>query len=216
MKRYVGAKRSMLFGLLTLGLSACTPDLSGLLVGPTPALYELNAIKKLDAQEGWPIDAQISVEAPLAANAYDTTRIVIHVEGNELQYLGGARWMDRAPRMVQQLMVEGIEDSGMFNGVARQSVGVRADYVVHGELREFGAFVDGADTPRGEVVLTVNLIWPGNAEIVAHKTFRDTAEAGGKSGPDLVKAIDKAQKKVIKSAILWIGDQVTADVGARR
>jgi len=202
-------------GVVLMGVSACAPDLGGLLAGPPAAVYELNAAADIEANDNWPIAAQITVEEPLSAIAYDTTKIVVHNKGGELQYLGGSRWADRAPRLTQELMVEAFENAGIFTGVARQSVGLRSDYVVHGELREFGVFV-GDGQPRAEMRLTLNVVWPGNAQIVAHKTFFSSVEADGNSAADLVAAVDLAQKEAIKASILWIAESVAADIVARR
>ncbi len=202
--------------LLLVGLGACTADLSGLLAGPPPAVYQLNALTTVEADGIEPLTEQLSIEEPLSALSLDTERIVVNVGGQEVRYLAGSRWEDRAPRLIQQMLVEGFENVGLFSGVARKAVGLRADYVLYGELRTFAFDVDNASKPVANMALTLNLVWPGNARIVASQTFKASADAESTSASDLVAAMNVAQKQALGQAILWAVEHVGADVALRR
>ncbi len=202
--------------LLLAGMTACTADLSGLLSGPPPAVYQLDAPASVDTEGVAQLTEQLSVEEPLTAVSLDTERIAVNVGGQELQYLSGSRWEDRAPRLVQQLLVEGFENADLFSGVARKAVGLRADYVLYGELRTFAVDVDNAARPTANIAFTLNLVWPGNARIVASKTFEASSKAKSTTAKHLVAAMNVAQQTALKQAILWTVEQVGADVALRR
>lgn len=201
---------------LVIGLGACTADLSGLLSGPPPAVYQLDAPKAINAEGVEALAEQLSIEEPLTALSLDTERIAVNVGDQEVQYLAASRWEDRAPRLLQQMLVEGFENAGLFSGVARKAVGLRADYVLYGELRTFAVDVDNSSKPAANIAFTLNLVWPGNARIVASKTFEASSTAKSTSAKDLVAAMNVAQQDALKQAILWTVQKVGADVALRR
>ena len=80
---------------------------------------------------------QLIVEEPLAPTGLNTTRILLHRSAIELEYYARANWTDRAPAMVHTLIVESFENSSKIVAVGCESLGLRADYVLKLELREF-------------------------------------------------------------------------------
>ncbi len=54
-------------------------------------------------------------------------------------YYANAAWTDRAPLMIQTLLVESLENSRRIVGVGRDPLSVRPTYVLQSELREFQA-----------------------------------------------------------------------------
>ena len=118
-----------------VGRRAALPDLGS---GPPPDLYVLSP--KSTFPEDLPtVEWQLVVEEPSTAKGIDTDRIAIAPSALEVKYLAGSRWADRAPRMVQQLLIQSFENSKKIVSVGRQSIGLRSDYVLKVELREFQA-----------------------------------------------------------------------------
>ena len=57
-------------------------------------------------------------------------------------------WTDNAPLMVQTLMIESFESSRAITAVGREGVGLRPDYVLKTDLREFEAiYEEGSPNP---------------------------------------------------------------------
>ena len=121
---------------LALTLAGCELAVPG--QGPPPALYRLTP--KSTFSEGLPVvDWQLILEAPVADAGLSTTRVALQMSPTQLEYYALASWTDRAPLMVQTLMVESFENSRHIVAVGRESVGLRADYILKSELREFQA-----------------------------------------------------------------------------
>src|SRR5712671_4897686 len=103
-------QRNWIAGLglvLALALSACSLPNFG---GPAPDLYTLSPKSTFAAelpQVGW----QLVVEEPSAAKGIDTDRIAIAPTPLEVKYFPNARWADRAPKMVQTLMIQSFENT---------------------------------------------------------------------------------------------------------
>ena len=118
---------------LVAALLATLTGCGGLLPnpGPLPTLYTLTPKSTFDEQlptVGW----QLVVEEPRAAGALATQSIAIRTDPVELQYFAGARWTERAPRLIQTLLVESFENTGKIVAVGREAIGLRSDSLLSG------------------------------------------------------------------------------------
>jgi len=87
------------------------------------------------------INQQIVVIEPTATAAVDTNQIAVQPTPLRVQYLPEAGWVDRAPLIVQSLLIESFENSGRVSAVGGSAIGLRADYIIATNIREFQALV---------------------------------------------------------------------------
>jgi len=171
--------------------------------GPAPDMFTLtpkNTFRPDLPAVAW----QLVVEEPLASGGVDTNRIVIQPSPVEIKFYADARWSERAPRLVQTLLVESFENSKKIVAVGRQTVGLRSDYNLKSELREFQAEVfDGSKTPTVRVRLTAMLVKQPRQEIVASQSFEFTEKARSGAIGDVVLAFDEALGKAMRRAVEW-------------
>ena len=182
-------------------MSACTGLIPG--SGPAPNLYTLSPKSTFD--EGLPrVTWQLVVEEPGAAGGLATQSIALRANELELQYFAGARWTERAPRLVQTLMVESFENTDRIVAVGRQAIGLRSDFNLKSELREFQAEygAEGAP-PLVRVRLNVKIIQQPRREIIASENFEATTAAAGTSMSDVIAAFDEALGKVLRRVVEW-------------
>jgi cholesterol transport system auxiliary component len=196
----MGARFSLIAIAGALALSGCAlPDLGS---GPPPDLYVLSP-KSTFSEDIPSVTWQLVVEEPSTAKGIDTDRIAIAPTALEVKYFGGARWADRAPRMVQQLLIQSFENTKKIVSVGRQSIGLRSDFVLKAELREFQA----EKTPEGGTVVRVRvnlkLVRPSLGTIVASESFESVKPANSENVPDIVQAFDDAVGAVLKRAVTW-------------
>ncbi|WP_254428493.1 MULTISPECIES: ABC-type transport auxiliary lipoprotein family protein [Ruegeria] len=153
------------------------------------------------------IQKQVVVQEPTATAAVNTDQIAIQPTPLQVQYLPRARWVDRAPLIVQALLVESYENSGKVAAVGRSTVGLRADYVIVPDLREFQGLViaedDGSSTVRVEVRMNIKIIDEFEDKIIASDSFREYVVAASDKTPDLVRAFDDALGKTMRDAVEW-------------
>jgi cholesterol transport system auxiliary component len=186
--------------LVALSLGGCSlPSLGS---GPPPDLYVLSP-KSTFSDDIPAVDWQLVVDEPSTAKGIDTDRIAIAPQPLEVKYFGGARWADRAPRMLQQLLIQSFENTKKIVSVGRQSIGLRSDFVLKTELREFQA----EKTPEGGTVvrvrLNLKLVRPAIGQIVASQSFESVKPAASESVPDIVQSFDDAVGAVLKRAVTW-------------
>jgi cholesterol transport system auxiliary component len=181
-------------------LTACSlPDLGS---GPPPDLYVLSP-KSTFPEELPSVDWQLVVEEPSTAKGIDTDRIAIAPSALEVKYLAGSRWADRAPRMVQQLLIQSFENTKKIVSVGRQSIGLRSDFVLKVELREFQAEKTSEGGTVVRVRLNLKLVRIALGQIVASQSFESVKPAKSEDVPDIVQAFDDAVGAVLKRAVAW-------------
>lgn len=147
---------------------------------------------------------QLVVEEPVAAGGLNSARIVSQSTPTRLDYFARAVWTERAPRMVQTLLVESFENSGRITAVGRQAIGLRSDFNLKSELREFQAEFFDAETPATvRVRLNAKIIQQPGRSIIASETFEATAPAASNGMTDIVRAFDEALGRVLKRTVEW-------------
>jgi cholesterol transport system auxiliary component len=196
-------------GLLSLAglLPGC-----GLLpeVGQQVDLYTLTP--KTSYPESLPeVDWQLIVELPVAATSLDTPRIALQRTALTLEYYAGAAWTDNAPVMVQTLMIESFESTRSITAVGREGGGLRPDYVLKTDLREFEAIYE-ADSPNPVVWVRINakMVKMPERRIISSGTFERREAAAGTKLPDIVAAFDEALGHVLKKVVVFALDTPVA------
>ncbi len=188
--------------LLALPLAACVENLlPG--SGPPPALFTLtpkNTFATDLPQASW----QLVVEEPLASGGLNTERIALQSSPTRVEYFAGSQWTVRAPQMVQTLLVESFENSGRIVSVGRQAIGLRSDFNLLTEMREFQAEYGPTEpAPTIRVRLNAKLIRQPERAIIASQNFEAQATATGTDMESVVAAFDVALGKVLRRTVEW-------------
>jgi cholesterol transport system auxiliary component len=201
MKKYIFRSWTVAVMAAALLLAGCEGLLSGI-GGPAPDLYTLTP--KTSFRKGLqPVQWQLVVEEPVAAGGLNVDRIALRNTPTEMKYFAGARWTERAPRMVQTLLVESFENSGAIISVGRQAIGLRSDYNLKSEMREFQAEYFDGDTPSVRVRLNVKMVKQPRRNIIASRNIEATVKAEGKTMNDIILAFDVALGKVLRRTVEW-------------
>ena len=199
---HVMRRGRMVAGLLAfMFIGACSDALSGF-AAPPPELYNLTP-KSTFRSDLPKVDWQLVVNLPSAAGGLDEIRIALREHPTRLQYFAGVRWTDRAPAMVQSLLVESFENSARIVAVDKQAIGLRSDFDLRGELREFQVEYYGANAPLVRVRLNVKLVKHPRRIIIASRNFEATRSIEGKGMVAITEAFDDALGKVLKGVVEW-------------
>ncbi len=194
-------RRALLALGLVLPAAACARFLPG--SGPPPQLFTLTPKSSFDANLPV-VDWQLVVEEPEAAGGLQVQSIALRTNALELQYFANARWTDRAPRMVQTLLVESFENSRRIIAVGRQAIGLRSDFNLRTELREFQAEYENPDKPPlVRIRINAKIVKQPRREIIASDNFEATTRAAGTGLQDVVQAFDDALGKVTRRLVEW-------------
>jgi cholesterol transport system auxiliary component len=144
---------------------------------------------------------QVLVAEPSALKSLDSENIVIKPSAATIQYLKGAQWADRLPRVVQARLVETLQRSGRVGGVGLPGEGLAIDYQIIVDIRSFEIRLNGAD--RAEVELYVKVLNDRNGVVRAGRLFSATAPVSGGSNDAFVNALDRAFGFAANEIVDW-------------
>lgn len=199
----IGRYRAALGAALLVALAALAACST---LNPTaPNLYTLTPRATTDATVP-KVDWQLLVESPVAAAGIDSPRIALARTPTSLDYFADVSWADRAPSMVQGLIVQSFEDSGRIVSVGRDTVGLRSDFVLKSELRDFQAEYatpTAAAPDRVHVRLSAKLVAMPRRTIEAGETFEATVPVRGRAFTDVIAAFDEALGQVSGALVGW-------------
>jgi cholesterol transport system auxiliary component len=151
------------------------------------------------------VNYQLVVTVPDAPQSLDTARIALARSPTTIDYFASSSWTDRAPVMVQDLLVESFENTKKIVSVGRDTSGLRADYVLVTDLRDFEArYYQGTDRPpQVRVRLTAKLIKMPEREIIGGLDAVKTTDAERNDIDSIVNAFGDATGNAMKMIVQW-------------
>ncbi|GAA4114904.1 ABC-type transport auxiliary lipoprotein family protein [Aminobacter aganoensis] len=187
----------MLLAAVALTLSGCT----SLFVSTPPPLdtYELTA-PSVTGRSG-SSRRQILIAEPSALKSLDGQSIVIKPSPGSIQFLKGAQWSDRLPRILQARLAETFQRAGGYVGIGKPGEGLAIDYQVIVEVRSFEIKVGGS--AQAEVELFVRLLNDRNGQVRASRVFNATAPVSGTGNDAYVAALDAAFGQAASDIVQW-------------
>jgi cholesterol transport system auxiliary component len=190
--------------LALLALAAC----GSVLPKPPPPLplYRLTPLPPV--ANAAPVNVQLAVDAPVASASLDTDRIALMANPLRIDYFADSSWSDRAPEMIQSLVIESLANAGRIRVATRPSGEVRNDAELMIDLERFDAEYQGGDLPEIHVRLVCRLVHDRNA--IAVRTFDATARPAHNDTADIVGAFDTAFHAVLVELAPWTADQLAA------
>jgi cholesterol transport system auxiliary component len=204
--------------LLAFALPGCA-SLTSLNSAATPTdLYLLTPKSTFDPSLPR-LRQQIVVAEPTATAAVSTDRIAVQPSALEVEYLPRARWVDRAPLIIQSLLIESYENSGRVDAVGRSAIGLSADYIIVTDVREFQAKVpdnapDGAAL-QAHVRLNIKIVYADVDRIIASSSFEKLVTTASDDTIDVVDAFDQALGSTMRNAVEWSIRKMHADAQNR-
>ena len=186
--------------VLVLVLSGC----SGLRGGGGPVhLYRITP--KSSYPPNLPRRAvQLLIDVPLAPAGLDTARIALTRSPVSIDYFADSEWTDRAPLLIQTALLQSFENSRAITAIDRESVSLRADFILKPEIRHFEAVYDSPNgPPEVWVSINVRLINPSDREVVAHNAFERRQRASTNDLPSIADAFDDAVGAVMRDIVVW-------------
>jgi cholesterol transport system auxiliary component len=195
--------RCVILAVAALALVGCAK-----LFTETPRpLYRLTAPTEFSANLPR-TKAQIVVNAPYAPEGLELRRIAVVRSANGLDYLADGDWADRTPAMVRAVLVEAFENSRAVAAVGPDTLDLRADFEIDGDLRHFEAVYDSPGgtlqaVPTVLVGLAVKLIKVPEHQILAQTLITARQAAAANTTPAIVEAFGIATASVAKQVVEW-------------
>jgi len=192
----ISRRHFMLAGGAALGGCGVIPKVND----PVP-LYTLSAVSAFE-QSLPKVDWQLVVGTPVASADLNTTRIALTRSPGVIEYFANGAWADYAPILLQGKLIESFEASKAVS-VGRDAVGLRPDYVLHSDLRDFQAEYSGA-APIAHLRLSAKLVRMPDRRIVANILTEHEVPAAGNSLAEIVAAFDRAAGEAFEEVVVRV------------
>lgn len=191
---------------VTVMLVSLLGGCSSLFTKPPRPLFQLSA--PTDVPANLPrTAAQIVIDAPYAPEGLEPRRIAVVRAANAIDYLADGDWADRSPNMVRAVLLETFENSRAVGAVGPDSLDLRADFEIEGDLRHFEAVYDsqkgGSGAPTAWVALAVKLVKVPERKILAQTIISARQTATANTTPAIVAAMNGAMADVAKQVVAW-------------
>jgi cholesterol transport system auxiliary component len=192
--------RRWLPGAAVLALAGCASLLG---VAPPGHLYRLTADSRSPGSLPH-VGGVLIVDRPQAPAGIDTTRIALSRSPISLDYYADSEWTDRVPALLQGAILASFENSGAITAIDRESIGLRASFILETQLRHFEAeYAAGVGLPRVWVAVVVRLVAMPRRALVAQAAFERRVPAAADNIPDVVAAFNAATDAVIGDVVSW-------------
>jgi cholesterol transport system auxiliary component len=193
--------RRLVLAALALAPAGC----SGLLSSntPPPQLYTLTPAGDFPPG-GSRVSWQLLVDVPARTAALDSERIALSRSATTVDYFADAAWTDRAPLMVQSLIVQSFENSGRITAIGRESLALRGDYVLWPELRHFEADYTAGALPSAHVQISARLVKAADRAIIGQRVFDAAVPASANLVPAIVDAFNAAFHQATRQLVDWV------------
>lgn len=210
------SSQSCLFlAVLGLGflLTACVDPLT-LVSGEPPRLFDLTPKSTFD--DSLPdVTARLTVDAPTATAGLNTARIALKPSPTQFEYYAGAQWVDVVPVMTQTLLLESFDNSKKIDILGRGAYGLRADYGLVVNIREFQAEYQSDEAPPDvRIRFQARLVTMPRRTPVASTSVVGIATAEGRTLNDIIKAFDQAFGRAAKDLVSWTVQRAAEDKAA--
>ncbi|HEY6432518.1 MAG TPA: ABC-type transport auxiliary lipoprotein family protein [Acetobacteraceae bacterium] len=182
-----------------------------------PQLYTLTP-RIGNTRSGPLVHDQLVVVVPVAPESLDTERIALTRDGILLDYFAGSAWTDRAPAMLQGLLVDALQNSGRIVAVGRGSSDISPDYLLETELRDFEARYTGPDEQPPTIVVRVvgQLIKASDRKVIASVLATAQVRAAHNDLGSVVGAFDTAVGDVLTQIVNTTLQDMSPGGAARR
>ena len=105
---------------------------------------------------------------------------------------------------MQTALLESFENSKAITAIDRESIGLRADFILKTEIRHFEALYDSSNGPPVVwVAIIARLVNPSGRDIVAQASFERHEPASANEIPQIVLAFDEALGGVMEDIVVW-------------
>ncbi len=145
----------------------------------------------------------LRIVTPQAARALDNNRIAVLPRDHVITSYQGARWSDRAPRLLRDRLLDAFRTDGRFAAVSSDEAQLQADLELTGDLRAFQAeYVHGA--PVVVIRYDAQLVAGSSRKILATRRFDVRQPVAGKEVPQVVTAFGQATDRLAAQVITWV------------
>ena len=192
-------RRAFLLSAAAFGLAGCSD-----LVGP-PAASPIYVMRpSFPVAPAAKVPWSLALVRPGAPSALDTDRIALIQPGGVMDYYAQAQYPDSLPDIVATALLDAFTRSQALPGVGRVAEGLRSDYHLFTDIRDFEARYAVADgIPDAVVTLDARLVVSRGRAMAGNMSATRTVRASANSVPAVTQALTQALAGVVSEIVAW-------------
>lgn len=145
----------------------------------------------------------LRVDTPQAGRALDGSGIAVVPAGNVITVYQGARWSDRAPRLLRDRLLDAFRADGRYPALSSDDTQLQAELELAGDLRAFQTEYVGGQ-PVVVIRYDAQLVQPRSRRILASRRFEIRQPVDGKAVPQVVLAFGQAADRLSAQLVDWV------------
>jgi len=199
MKRILSNWRPLAIACALSALGACsilpeTPSRDNYRLPPTTLIAPQHS--------GASIGHSLQVSTPHGGRMLEGLRMLVIRQDNQLNVYKGAQWIDPAPVMLRDRLLDGFYADGRIKSVIREAEGLSPDLELRSDLRQFQVEYR-ENRPVVVIQLDAALISPSARRTVASRRFSIAQPAAGEQVPEIVQTFGMATDQLTQEVVQW-------------
>lgn len=143
---------------------------------------------------------QVLIANPVATQMLDSQNVVVHVSGQEYQFLGDSQWSDRLPKLVQLKLAQAFQNSGKVGGAGLPGDGLAIDEQIQTTINTFEV---SASEGVAVVDISARMLNDRNGQVRASRNFRAAVPINGVGNKAYIAALNSAFGQVSAAIVAW-------------
>lgn len=194
--------------LLALGfvLSSCSLPLGPQRAAQATRTYVLQAPEDSAPRAANPDGPVLLISPILSAAGFDTSDMAYMRKPHEIEYFASHRWVDAPARMLDPLLVQAAEQTGLFRSVLGSGSGVKADLRLDSRLIHLQQ-VCRLNPSQLQLALRVTLVDVSSARAIASRTLSVSEPIEARSPYAGVEAANRAVERLLSDLQEFLAGQ---------
>jgi len=189
---------------LTLSAAAVMLGGCGDLVGPPAALPIYVMRPQFPVAPAPKVTWSLALARPNAPGALDSERIALIQPGGIMDYYAGAQYPDPLPDLVESALLDAFTRTQALSGVSRAAEGLRSDYHIYTDIKDFEArYAVANGIPDAVVTMDVRLVASRGRAVAGNISVTRTVPATANSVPAVTEALSQALAGVVSEIVVW-------------
>lgn len=151
-----------------------------------------------------PLLDSLAIDMPMGEASLNTERIALNPAPYERDYLADGQWPDRLPKIMQEVLVEGLSERWGGASVSRVGAGLQVKYLLQTDIQDFSVYNLNTACPEVHLKVAFNVINLRERKVVMGQVFTVKEPACASSMTAIVAAFNKGVRTLLDQAIPWM------------
>lgn len=191
---------AFMLSVIVLQLTACART-----TVPATVMYTLSIpASQSNAQTNVPANKILSIDVPRSMAAIMSRNILYQEDQHALNAYAFSRWSDTPNRMMANLLLARLSESGLFKVVVPVDSRAKSDYVLESVIHQFHQQVVGTGLSRVQVHMTFYLLEKNNGKVIATKEIQSPVQAPSVDASGGVSAFNQSVAAISTDVEAWL------------